>query len=186
MKRASGLLLPVTSIPSKYGIGSFGSSAYEFIDFLKQTKQTVWQVLPLNPTSIGDSPYQSPCSNAGNPYFIDLDILYEEGLIKIEELENSINDSHTIDYGALFNTRYKLFKKAFVRFNKTNAYKEFIEKNKEWLLDYSLFMVLKLKHNYSEWTSWEKDFKDYDKAKKLMPIFMSDMEYWMFIQFKFY
>lgn len=182
----TGILLPISSLPSKYGIGSFGKSAYEFIDFLKETNQTVWQVLPLNPTSVGDSPYQSPCSNAGNPYFIDLDILHEEGLVTLEELDKNRHEYQTIDYGWLFETRYKLLKKAFIRFNKNDDYYRFVETNKEWLYDYSLFMVLKLKHQYAEWTKWERDFKDINLARKLMPIFMQDMEYWMFIQFKFY
>ena len=182
----AGILLPISSLPSKYGIGSFGKSAYEFVDFLKQTNQTVWQVLPLNPTSVGDSPYQSPCSNAGNPYFIDLDILHEEGLITEEELEKNKHEYQTIDYGWLFETRYKLLKKAYIRFNKNSDYYTFVDANKEWLYDYSLFMVLKLKHQYAEWTKWEREFKDINQARKLMPIFMQDMEYWMFIQFKFY
>ena len=182
----AGILLPISSLPSKYGIGSFGKSAYEFVDFLKQTNQTVWQVLPLNPTSVGDSPYQSPCSNAGNPYFIDLDILHEEGLITEEELEKNKHEYQTIDYGWLFETRYKLLKKAHIRFNKNSDYYTFVDANKEWLYDYSLFMVLKLKHQYAEWTKWEREFKDINQARKLMPIFMQDMEYWMFIQFKFY
>lgn len=185
-KHKTGLLLPISSLPSKYGIGSFGKSAYEFVDFLKQTNQTVWQVLPLNPTSVGDSPYQSPCSNAGNPYFIDLDKLCEEGLLTEEELEKNKHEYQTIDYGWLFETRYKLLRKAYVRFNKNLDYSKFVEENKEWLYDYALYMVLKLKHNYSEWTKWEKDFKDINHARKLMPIFMQDMEYWMFIQFKFF
>ena len=103
-KHKTGLLLPISSLPYKYGIGSFGKSAYEFVDFLKQTNQTVWQVLPLNPTSVGDSPYQSPCSNAGNPYFIDLDKLCEEGLLTEEELEKNKHEYSTIDYGWLFET----------------------------------------------------------------------------------
>lgn len=166
----TGILLPISSLPSKYGIGSFGKSTYEFIDFLKETNQTVWQVLPLNSTSVVDSPYQSPCSNAGNPYFIDLDILHEEGLVTLEELDKNRHEYQTIDYGWLFETRYKLLKKAFIRFNKNDDYYRFVETNKEWLYDYSLYMVLKFKHQYAEWTKWEREFKDINLARKLMPI----------------
>ena len=123
----TGILLPISSLPSKYGIGSFGKSAYEFIDFLKDTKQTVWQVLPLNPTSYGDSPYQSPASVAGNPYFIDPEILYREKLLTIDELKMAKNQAKKVDYGWLFNTRYDLLRIAYSRFNKTVEYEEFLK-----------------------------------------------------------
>ena len=84
----AGILMPVSSLPSEYGIGSFGDAAFKFIDFLDKTGQKCWQVLPLNPTSYGDSPYQSPASAAGNPYFIDLDILAKKGLLTADELED--------------------------------------------------------------------------------------------------
>ena len=124
-KHKCGILMPISSLPSKYGIGNFGKSAYEFVDFLYETKQKCWQVLPLNPTSYGDSPYQSPASSAGNPYFIDLEMLFNDNLITIEELNSSINESKKVDYGWLFNTRYDLLKKAYSRFITNNAYKKF-------------------------------------------------------------
>ena len=118
----TGILLPISSLPSNYGIGSFGSAAYKFIDFLKETRQTCWQILPLNPTSYGDSPYQSPASLAGNPYFIDLDLLYKEGLLTKEELRENINKSKKVDYGWLFNTRFSVLRRAFERFVKTELF----------------------------------------------------------------
>ena len=96
--------MPISSLPSKYGIGGFGKSALDFIDFLDATKQKCWQVLPLNPTSYGDSPYQSPCSSAGNPYFIDLDILGKKGLLTADELKTQRNNARRVDYGWLYNT----------------------------------------------------------------------------------
>ena len=105
-KHKSGIFMAVSSLPSDYGIGSFGKEAFEFIDFLKKTGQKVWQVLPLNPTAYGDSPYQSPASLAGNPYFIDLEILLSKGLITEEELNFSRHDTERIDYGWLFENRY--------------------------------------------------------------------------------
>ena len=146
-KRKSGILMPVSSLPSSYGIGSFGRSAYNFIDFLAETKTKCWQVLPLNPTSYGDSPYQSPSSIAGNPYFIDLEILAKKGLLTKDELEENKHDTKRVDYGWLFNTRYSVLRLAHERFvksgeEKSAAYRSYIRKNASWLSDYSLFMAL--------------------------------------------
>ena len=97
-KHKSGILMPISSLPSPYGIGSFGKSAYDFVDFLSETKTKCWQVLPLNPTSYGDSPYQSPSSVAGNPYFIDLEILSKKGLLTKDELKENKHDTKRVDY----------------------------------------------------------------------------------------
>ena len=185
-RNKTGILMSISSLPSKYGIGSFGKAAYNFVDFLEKTKQKCWQVLPLNPTSYGDSPYQSPASVAGNPYFIDLDILCEEGLLQKEELEENINNSTKVDYGWLFNTRYILLRKAFERFVPNKKYDKFISNNSYWLEDYALFMALKVKHNYSEWTKWEEQYKDVNNARLLKDQFTCEMNFWMFIQFKFF
>jgi 4-alpha-glucanotransferase len=132
-RHKSGILMPVSSLPSAYGIGSFGKSAYSFIDFVAETKTKCWQVLPLNPTSYGDSPYQSPAAVAGNPYFIDLEILAKDGLLTKEELLENRHDTLRVDYGWLFNTRYVALRKAYARFlekggNKTANYKKFLKK----------------------------------------------------------
>ena len=103
--RKSGILMPISSLPSKYGIGDLGRAAYEFVDFLCECGVKCWQVLPLNPTAYGDSPYQSPASYAGNPYFISPLTLYNEGLITKSELSEHEDRSERIDYGRLFSTR---------------------------------------------------------------------------------
>ena len=110
-----GILLPVFSLPNKYGIGSLGKEAFEFIDFLAMAKQDLWQVLPSNPTSYGDSPYQSFSVYAQNPYFIDLELLVKDGLLTQEDLDNSYlqNDSHYIEYGNIFVNKIRLLKKAY-------------------------------------------------------------------------
>ena len=124
-KHKAGILMPISSLPNKYGIGSFGKEAFDFVDFLKDSKQSYWQILPLGQTSYGDSPYQSPSINAGNPYFVDLDILYEEGLLTRKELKEAIHKTKKVDYGWLFENRYLTLRKAFSRFTKNNEYKKF-------------------------------------------------------------
>lgn len=170
----TGILLPISSLPCKYGIGSFGKSAYDFIDFLKKTNQTCWQILPLNPTSYGDSPYQSLASLAGNPYFIDLDLLYNEKLLSKKELDMNINKSKKIDYGWLFTTRFKTLKLAYSRFLKDEQYFSFINKNSYWLDDYAKFMTLKEKNNYKDWLNW--NIYEFNNDEK---------EFWYFIQYMF-
>lgn len=185
-KNKSGILMSVSSLPTEFGIGNFGQSAYEFVDFLSETKQKCWQVLPLNPTSYGDSPYQSPASCAGNPYFIDPATLYEEGLLTKEELAANKKEMGPVDYGWLFNTRYDLLRIAFNRFKENRSYKNFIKKNDHWLNDYALFMALKVKHNFCEWTKWEKEFKDVVLARTHVGEFKEEMDFWKFLQFKFF
>lgn len=145
LTRGAGILLPISSLPSPHGIGTFGKAAYQFVDSLKAAGQMYWQVLPIGPTSYGDSPYQSFSAFAGNPYFIDLDMLVEEGLV-----EKSVLDSidwgqleYDIDYSKMYDNRYAILRKAFFksREREKEEYKEFIADNKEWLDDYSLFMA---------------------------------------------
>ena len=110
MKRSAGILMPISSLPSPYGIGTLGRSARDFIDFLERAGQTWWQVLPMGPTGYGDSPYQSFSSNAGNPYFIDLDELFEEGYLEKSEYVNLNygNDPERVDYAQIYNTRFSV------------------------------------------------------------------------------
>lgn len=180
----AGVLMPISSLPNKYGIGSFGKVAFDFIDFLDSTGQKCWQVLPLNPTSYGDSPYQSPSSVAGNPYFIDLDILVEKKLLKKDELAKYKINSERIDYGWLFYTRYDLLRLAFSRFVPERAYKTFIKKN-EWVEDYALFMALKKHYNYAPWTTWGPVHRDYRRALEHKSDFETEMSFWRWIQFEF-
>ena len=118
MKRSSGILLPVFSLASPYGIGCFSKEAYEFIDFLKTAGQSYWQILPVGPTGFGDSPYASVSAFAGNPYFIDPVQLKEEGLLEDWEMDQKDwgSDQESVDYGAMYNNRYILLKTAFDRF----------------------------------------------------------------------
>ena len=177
--------MPISSLPSKYGIGSFGKSAYDFIDFLDATGQKCWQVLPLNPTSYGDSPYQSPASAAGNPYFIDLDLLAKEGLLTKEDLLANRNNSKNIDYGWLFNTRYAVLRLAHSRFSPTAEYKKFVKANSAWVEDYALFMALKVNYNYCQWTLWSDEHRDYTKAVAHKAEFEGEMSFWLWVQYEF-
>ncbi|MCL2719271.1 MAG: 4-alpha-glucanotransferase [Lachnospiraceae bacterium] len=169
--RSAGILLPVASLPSPYGIGAFGKAAYEFVDFLHQAGQKYWQVLPLGPTSYGDSPYQSFSAFAGNPYFIDLDVLIEEGLLKKSEVAGDWGDDPVyIDYGLLYKKRYKVLKKAFKRskLEGTPEYKAFCTEHKFWLEGYCSFMANKEDYppvfwafcQYHFFKQWKK-LKDY-------------------------
>jgi len=163
MKRNAGILLPISSLPSKYGIGTFGIEAFNFIDFMERSGLHIWQILPLTLTSFGDSPYQSPSSRALNPYFIDLDLLEEDGLLVPGEYETLYWGSEKrVDYDILFKKRYVVLKKAFSRFNRNDEeFKEF--RNKGEYQDFAVFMALKENHNYSAWYTWNDKFKNYSK-----------------------
>jgi len=181
----SGILMSVSSLPSKYGIGSFGKEAFAFVDFLKTTGQTCWQVLPMNPTSYGDSPYQSPASRAGNPYFIDLPTLAKQGLLTDSELAENEHDTPRVDYGWLFETRYPLLRKAFARFTQDEAFHAFCEKEGAWLTDYALFMALKVHYGYRAWTQWEKEHKQIELARTYAEEFREEMNFWCWVQYEF-
>lgn len=189
MKRASGILLPVFSLPSPYGIGTFGKAAYDWIDFLSRAKQQYWQILPLGPTSYGDSPYQSFSSFAGNPYFIDIDFLKEEGLLTEQECEDfSCENENEIQYDNLFKKRYLLLEKAFGRFEDKTKLREFYEQQKQWLEDYSLYMAIKQENQHHEWTKWPKELKLREKealaqAKKRLH---AQVEFHIFLQYEFF
>jgi len=185
-RHKAGIILPVSSLPSKYGIGSFGKEAYRFIDFLAATGQKCWQVLPLNPTSYGDSPYQSPASSAGNPYFIDLDILLKKKLLTREELEDQKDNSKKIDYGRVFYYRYQALRLAHSRFCEDKTYRAFCKKNAEWLEDYALFMALKMHYNHAPWVQWDEEHRSYEKALTHAPEFEGEMAFWRWLQYEFY
>lgn len=181
----SGILMPVSSLPSEYGIGDFGKCAFDFVDFLSRTKQTCWQVLPLNPTSYGDSPYQSPAACAGNPYFIAPELLREQGLLTDEELASYRHEQGRIDYGWLFNTRYIMLRQAYSRFTPNAEYADFCEQNASWLEDYALFMALKVHYNYCQWTLWSDEHKNISTARTHAPEHEREMGFWRWIQFEF-
>ena len=183
--RKSGILMHVSSLPSPYGIGNFGKQAYEFVDFLTATGQKCWQVLPLNPTTYGDSPYQSPASLAGNPYFIDPELLHQQKLLTKIDLKNARDTSVWVNYGKLFDNRFALLRKAYSRFQPDEQFKSFCKKNKSWLDDYALFMALKVKYNHSHWTSWSDVDKDVAQARKTASQHKAEMDFWKWIQFAF-
>ena len=188
-KNKSGILMPISSLPNAYGIGSFGKSAYDFVDFLSDTGTKCWQVLPLGPTSYGDSPYQSPASVAANPYFIDLDILAKKGLLTQKELSAEKCDTKRIDYGRLFNTRYTVLRKAHARFtekenDRTPAYRAYLRRNAHWLPDYSLFMSLKEHYGYATWTSWAPEHRNVATAREDRGAFSDNCRFWEWVQFE--
>lgn len=182
----SGLLMAVSALPSEYGIGSFGKACFDWLDFLDKTGTKCWQILPLNPTAYGDSPYQSPASFAGNPYFVDLEELYKEGLLTSDELDGEKCKSERIDYRRLFLTRIAVLKKAFSRFVKTVEYVRFCHKNKQWLDDYALFFSIKESYDYAPWSSWADEYRIYKNAIEGKSDFECQTEFWRFVQFKFF
>ena len=188
--RSCGILLHISSLPNKYGIGTLGKCAYEFVDFLSDAKQTLWQVLPLGPTSYGDSPYQGFSTFAGNPYFIDLDLLKEEGLLEESDYAHlAKGDDTRVDYGFQYNNRFSVLRKAFDKFDvESKEYKKFKRVNKFWLNDYALFMTLKDLHNGDSWWNWEDGLKLRKKAliSAKKKEYAHDIEFWCFVQYKFF
>lgn len=192
--RKSGILLPVASLPSKYGIGAFSKEAYDFIDMLYDAGQTLWQILPIGPTGYGDSPYQSFSTFAGNPYFIDLDELVKEGLLSYEEC-NSFDwgdNENYVDYEKIYLSRFKILKMAYERSNielnkKFNIY---CEKNKWWLHDYALYMAIKDSYGGIPWIEWNKRIKlrekeavsSYEKKLKKEIVYYKYLQYLFFEQ----
>ncbi|OUN93018.1 4-alpha-glucanotransferase [Blautia sp. An46] len=159
--RESGVLLPVASLPSNYGIGCFSREAYEFVDQLKAGGQKNWQILPLGPTGYGDSPYQSFSTFAGNPYFIDLETLIEEGLLAKQECDacDFGDNAEFIDYEKIYFSRFKILRKAFERFAPGEDFERFTEENKEWLEDYALYMGIKNSLGGISWSEWPDGLK---------------------------
>ena len=163
MKRACGVLLPVTSIPSSYGIGCFSKEAYQWIDQLKEAGQSYWQILPLTPTSYGDSPYQSFSSFAGNPYFIDLEELIEEGILTKKECDDIDfgSDSSYVDYDKMTEHRLAILKTAFQRdhYLEREDYQAFLTENESWLHDYAMYMAIKARFEGACWMEWAEDIR---------------------------
>ncbi len=193
MERSSGILLPISSLPSPYGIGTLGKAAYDFIDFLEKSEQKWWQILPVGPTSYGDSPYQSFSSFAGNPYFIDLDMLCREGLLSKNEVKEMDWGSRldTIDYEKIYQNRFVLLEKVKQRGWNKDALKvrAFQEENKRWLLDYALFMALKRYFGMKAWTEWEDEnirLRKPDAMAYYRQKLSKDIELFIYIQYLFY
>lgn len=190
MNRAAGILLPITSLPSRYGIGCFSQSAYDFVDWLADAGQTYWQILPLGPTSYGDSPYQSFSTYAGNPYFISLDALVQEGVLTPEECQAAdFGENPTdIDYKKIYDARYPLLRKAYQRsdISRNPDYQRYVAENRWWLSDYALFMAVKDRFGGKPWTEWAEDIRlrwgyslDYYRRELYY-----DIEFQQYMQFK--
>lgn len=190
--RSSGVLMHLSSLPSPYGIGTMGKQAKQFVDFLEKAGQTYWQMLPICPTSYGDSPYQSPSGFAGNPYFIDLDILCTKKLLKKSECRSyqwNVKDD-TVDYALLYKNRYDLLRKAKVRFfeNVPQEYGQFCEKEADWLDDFALFMALKEAHNGAQWSEWERPlkFREAEAIAKAKDTYADEIDFWKMLQYLFF
>lgn len=188
--RLAGILMPIFSLPSEYGIGTFGKEAYNFVDFLKKSGQSYWQILPLSPTSFGDSPYQSFSAYAGNPYFIDLDILNEEGyLLKNEYADICWGNGNLIDYAVLYQKRYAVLKKAFFRFivSPEKNYNTFKKENSFWLGDYALFMAIKNANDGKSWNEWDDSlrFREKNAIAEAEKLYAEDVEFFKFLQYVF-
>ena len=193
IKRSSGILMPISSLPSAYGIGTLGKAAYDFADFLAEAGQSWWQVLPVGPTSMGDSPYQSFSSSAGNPYFIDLDMLCQDGLLEKSELDaiNWGDDTGNVDYGKIYENRFAVLQKAAERGweRDKEAVAAFAEENGGWLPDYALFMACKRNFGMRCWTEWPDEALRCHEAEavaKYSVMLEQDIRLFTYIQFLFY
>ena len=192
MNRSAGILLSITSLPSKYGIGCFSKSAYDFVDWLEEAGQSYWQILPLGPTSYGDSPYQSFSTFAGNPYFISLEDLIEEGVLTEEECAQVDfgSDEKDIDYKKIYEGRYPLLRKAYERSRiyENPEYQQFVENNRWWLSDYGLFMAVKERFGGVQWTQWPEDIRLHwqNAIEYYHKELYFDIEFQYYMQFKFY
>lgn len=193
--RVSGILLHPTSLPSPYGIGDLGKSAYEFADFLEKAGQHLWQILPLSPTGFGDSPYQSFSAFAGQPLLISPDHLLKLGLLSKEDLEDApqFEDDRT-DYGTVIPWKTKLLQKAYLNYRHTadkmllEEYDSFYENNRFWLNDYALFMACKEVNDGKSWLEWEEKYRNPTDAflRSLEKELSEEIYYYKFIQFMFF
>lgn len=199
--RESGILMPVSSLPGPYGIGCFGKEAFKFVDFLAAAGQNIWQLLPLSPTGYGDSPYQSCSAFAGNPYFIDLETLAEEGLLTPAQLraESWGKNPLQVDYGTLYTSRYKVLRAAYAAwlaqcrnvngcaYYFPDEYYAFAFANEEWLEDYALYMALKVKNGMKNWVEWDRPYRlrDPKALAQFAKENAQEIGFWKFVQYKF-
>ena len=188
--RQCGILMHITSLPGPYGVGTMGRYAFEFVDFLEAAGQSCWQLLPLNPTGYGDSPYQSCSAFAGNHYLIDLDLLVEQGLLKKEEIAgicwNTREDR--VDFGLLYQHRLKLLRLAFGRFADREALDAFCQEKSDWLPDFALYMALKDENCGAPWYQWEASLKtrDPDALWNARRRLQEEIRFYSFTQYVFY
>ena len=188
--RGSGILMHISSLPSNYGIGTFGEKAYEFVDFLEKSNQKYWQILPICPTSFGDSPYQSFSSFAGNPYFIDLDFLIQDFYLSKFDIDkiNWGSDVARVDFNAIYTNRFKILKKAAKNFIPSQSYNDFVDKNDFWLDDYAFFMAIKDDNNGKAWYEWNEKLKlrDKNELQNFKENHINEIEFYKVIQYFFY
>lgn len=190
-RRASGVLLPISALPGDYGLGAMGAPARRFVDFLAEANQHYWQILPLVPPGGGNSPYMSASSFAGNPMFLDLPTLAEDGLLTAEELEEARFDSpDRVDYAWLARTRPALLRKAWERGRKRYAAElaEFMAAERDWLADYALFLALRERFGGAELKDWPRDarLRRPEALKRLREDLAAEVEYHSFLQMLFF
>ncbi len=190
--RTSGVLMAISSLPSPYGIGTMGKSARKFVDFLKKGGQKYWQILPICPTSYGDSPYQSFSSFAGNPYFIDLEYLCKDKLLTKKECESFPwgGSEQYVDYGTIYESRNALLRKAYERFKQDipQDFWDFCGREAYWLEDYSLFMAVKDANGGAAWSTWPYEIKNrhWDAIDRARGTYWDQMQYYKMLQYLFF
>ncbi|HWS30877.1 MAG TPA: 4-alpha-glucanotransferase [Clostridia bacterium] len=192
MERSSGILLHISSLPSPYGIGTLGKEARSFADFLKAAGQTYWQMLPVGQTGYGDSPYQPFSTFAGNPYFIDLDELKNDGLLTSDELGTVLwgENARAVDYGRIYEYRFAILKRAFDR-ARTRDFSEaeaFFEENADWLDDYALFMAVKAHFDMHSWYTWDDDIRLRKPCaiKRYRSLLSEEIRFYSYLQYLFF
>ncbi len=194
-ERASGILLHPTSLPGKYGIGTLGKAAFTFIDFLVLAKQQYWQILPLGPTGVGDSPYQCFSAHAGNPNLIDLDLLVKQQLLNAEDLEDIPHfDDRFVDYDGVQAARKPHLRKAYKSFTlhadekDKFLYQTFLKDQAKWINDYALFMAIKESRKQKPWYQWEDALKlrDPEALNTIQTLVHSETDFHKFVQYLFF
>ncbi len=190
MERSSGILMPIFSLPSKYGIGTLGKEAYHFADFLEKSRQKYWQVLPLGPTGYGNSPYASFSSFAGNAYLIDLDLLIEDGLLERDYVESFDwgDDPETIDYGKIEKNRREVLRKAFENgFQRDRSEVDAFVADNFWAEDYAMFRALRDHFDESLWINWEEPImlRRPEAVEQYKRLLRTEIDYYLYIQFLF-
>ena len=186
-ERSAGILMPVSSLPSEFGIGTLGKNAYAFVDWLESSGMKIWQVLPLLPTGYGDSPYQACAADALNYYFIDFALLEEEGLLERSDYADIVwsDDERRVDYGRQFAYKIAVLRKAFKRFDRTEgAFVSFLEEGK--YRDFAVFMTLKVKFSYAPWQAWDEPYKSCENIpQSFYEEYKDEIDFWQFTQYIF-
>lgn len=192
MNRSCGILLHITSLPSRYGIGTLGQAAYDFVDFLHAAGQSYWQILPIGPTGYGDSPYQSFSTFAGNPYLIDLDRLIRQSWLTPAEVSAFPWAQHPgqVDFSLLYQQRLPLLRRAYERFRKAPpaSFSHFCQAEQDWLEEYALFMALKAQFGNGPWTSWPQALRlrKPETLARARAGLAEEQNFHRFLQYEFY